>query len=219
MKARLLALNVCVCFVIGLTKIAAQDTKANLILPPVCAAVLCAAPICDDYYTPLGECCPVCRDYKTCSYKGKTYTNGESFKDKCNTCHCRNGAAICTKIGCPDIVKPGVCPKPWRFASGGTCVEMCSSDYDCPDDLKCCSQGCGRICKIPTGTQTGCFAGGKRYNEGDHVPSKSSDPCKRCTCKSGSIRCEILMCPMCVGHTPPGACCPICGTFPREAIR
>ncbi|KAH3701889.1 hypothetical protein DPMN_076885 [Dreissena polymorpha] len=108
----------------------------------------------------------------------------------------------------PYIVKPGVCPKPWRLASRGTCVEMCSSDFDCPDDQKCCSQGCGCTCKLPTGTQTSCFAGGKRYNEGDHVPSKR-----------GSFHCGMLMCPMCVGNKPPGACCPICGTFPWETIR
>ncbi|KAK2142113.1 hypothetical protein LSH36_995g01050, partial [Paralvinella palmiformis] len=26
---------------------------------------------------------------------------------------------------------------------------MCSNDYDCPKDNKCCSNGCGHACKQP----------------------------------------------------------------------
>ncbi len=41
--------------------------------------------------------------------------------------------------------KPGVCPsKTLRIR--GVCAELCSHDGDCPNDEKCCSNGCGHQC-------------------------------------------------------------------------
>uniref|UniRef100_A0A671L4E3 WAP domain-containing protein n=1 Tax=Sinocyclocheilus anshuiensis TaxID=1608454 RepID=A0A671L4E3_9TELE len=40
--------------------------------------------------------------------------------------------------------KPGVCPS--KNLGLGACVEMCSQDGDCPNDEKCCSNGCGHQC-------------------------------------------------------------------------
>ena len=40
-----------------------------------------------------------------CLYNGKTYSDGESFPDDCNTCQCVNGQAQCTKKTCPQIGK------------------------------------------------------------------------------------------------------------------
>uniref|UniRef100_A0A671R3H0 WAP domain-containing protein n=1 Tax=Sinocyclocheilus anshuiensis TaxID=1608454 RepID=A0A671R3H0_9TELE len=37
--------------------------------------------------------------------------------------------------------KPGVCPS--KNLRMGACAEMCSQDGDCPNDEKCCSNGCG----------------------------------------------------------------------------
>jgi len=37
------------------------------------------------------------------------------------------------------------CPKVPAGAAG-TCVEMCSSDNDCPNTDICCSNGCGHVC-------------------------------------------------------------------------
>ncbi len=42
--------------------------------------------------------------------------------------------------------KPGVCPKKLGVAVSGVCHEMCSHDGDCPNDEKCCSNGCGHQC-------------------------------------------------------------------------
>lgn len=36
----------------------------------------------------------------TCTYKGQTYKNGESFMDDCNTCGCNGGQVNCTLMGC-----------------------------------------------------------------------------------------------------------------------
>ncbi|XP_029575520.1 WAP four-disulfide core domain protein 18-like [Salmo trutta] len=40
--------------------------------------------------------------------------------------------------------KPGVCPR--RRWSIGICAELCSNDSDCPNDEKCCHNGCGHVC-------------------------------------------------------------------------
>uniref|UniRef100_A0A671K124 WAP domain-containing protein n=1 Tax=Sinocyclocheilus anshuiensis TaxID=1608454 RepID=A0A671K124_9TELE len=41
--------------------------------------------------------------------------------------------------------KPGVCPSK-NLGEEGLCVEMCSHDSNCPNDQKCCSNGCGHQC-------------------------------------------------------------------------
>ncbi|XP_014393258.1 PREDICTED: WAP four-disulfide core domain protein 18-like [Myotis brandtii] len=43
-------------------------------------------------------------------------------------------------------VKPGLCPKLPKDAIG-LCVEKCSGDDSCPGEMKCCSNGCGHVCK------------------------------------------------------------------------
>ncbi len=40
--------------------------------------------------------------------------------------------------------KPGVCPI--NNLRIGVCAELCSHDGDCPNDEKCCSNGCGHQC-------------------------------------------------------------------------
>ncbi|XP_051489385.1 NF-X1-type zinc finger protein NFXL1-like [Apus apus] len=45
--------------------------------------------------------------------------------------------------------KPGVCPVVLR-GSLGPCLELCDTDGDCPGTAKCCTTGCGRVCKPPT---------------------------------------------------------------------
>ncbi|XP_074409514.1 WAP four-disulfide core domain protein 18-like [Zonotrichia albicollis] len=37
----------------------------------------------------------------------------------------------------------GVCPTP---REGGTCLDLCDFDEQCPWGHKCCSNGCGHIC-------------------------------------------------------------------------
>ncbi|XP_062479862.1 WAP four-disulfide core domain protein 3-like [Pezoporus occidentalis] len=45
--------------------------------------------------------------------------------------------------------KPGTCPVVLR-GSLGPCLELCDTDSDCPGTAKCCTTGCGHICKPPT---------------------------------------------------------------------
>ncbi|XP_077081813.1 antileukoproteinase-like isoform X2 [Siphateles boraxobius] len=89
----------------------------------------------------------------------------------CSVCWSLGGAALvrgwlrnepedkkCCSNGCgpqctaPYTVepKPGVCPnKTLEVGMVGACVESCSHDSDCPNDEKCCSNGCGHQCSAP----------------------------------------------------------------------
>ncbi|XP_016384304.1 perlwapin-like [Sinocyclocheilus rhinocerous] len=52
--------------------------------------------------------------------------------------------------------KPGVCPiNNLQVAVLGMCVESCSHDSDCPNDEKCCSNGCGHQCMPPYAAKPG----------------------------------------------------------------
>uniref|UniRef100_A0A4W5KYC3 WAP domain-containing protein n=1 Tax=Hucho hucho TaxID=62062 RepID=A0A4W5KYC3_9TELE len=63
-------------------------------------------------------------------------------------CLCgKMGSLTCLlKLCCPKA-KPGVCPH--RRWGVGTCAELCSNDSDCPNDEKCCHNGCGHDCIAP----------------------------------------------------------------------
>ena len=37
---------------------------------------------------------------KTCTLNGKTYNEGDKYKNDCNTCECVNGGNVCTAMGC-----------------------------------------------------------------------------------------------------------------------
>uniref|UniRef100_A0A8C5TNI4 WAP domain-containing protein n=1 Tax=Malurus cyaneus samueli TaxID=2593467 RepID=A0A8C5TNI4_9PASS len=47
------------------------------------------------------------------------------------------------------MAKPGVCPVVLR-GSLGPCLELCDTDRDCLGHDKCCTTGCGHICKAPS---------------------------------------------------------------------
>ncbi|XP_053409062.1 actinia tenebrosa protease inhibitors-like isoform X2 [Mercenaria mercenaria] len=68
---------------------------------------------------------------------------------QCDLPVCKYGTYTPIGACCPvcNPKKPGTCPKPTGF---GICVQACSSDNDCPDRQKCCSNGCGKTCQIPT---------------------------------------------------------------------
>ncbi|XP_038074617.1 balbiani ring protein 3-like isoform X2 [Patiria miniata] len=47
-------------------------------------------------------------------------------------------------VNCTD--KPGMCPEP---VGTGNCTQQCSEDLNCPNNQKCCSNGCGTACYEP----------------------------------------------------------------------
>ncbi|CAI5647194.1 unnamed protein product [Oreochromis niloticus] len=64
-------------------------------------------------------------------------------------CCVYNGEEVCV----PTVfTKPGVCPRKFLLPSSSAfvpCVESCSYDSDCPDNEKCCSNGCAHECMAP----------------------------------------------------------------------
>uniref|UniRef100_A0A8B9FLV9 WAP domain-containing protein n=1 Tax=Amazona collaria TaxID=241587 RepID=A0A8B9FLV9_9PSIT len=53
----------------------------------------------------------------------------------------------------PRPLRPGTCPVVLR-GSLGPCLELCDTDSDCPGAAKCCTTGCGHVCKPPTEGKT-----------------------------------------------------------------
>ncbi|XP_055464213.1 WAP four-disulfide core domain protein 18-like, partial [Psammomys obesus] len=43
---------------------------------------------------------------------------------------------------------PGACPE-LSPNTVGICVENCSGDDSCSEEMKCCSNGCGHVCMSP----------------------------------------------------------------------
>uniref|UniRef100_A0A669CZK0 WAP domain-containing protein n=1 Tax=Oreochromis niloticus TaxID=8128 RepID=A0A669CZK0_ORENI len=68
---------------------------------------------------------------------------------KDHICCVYNGEEVCV----PTVfTKPGVCPRKFLLPSSSAfvpCVESCSYDSDCPDNEKCCSNGCAHECMAP----------------------------------------------------------------------
>ncbi|VDI42130.1 Hypothetical predicted protein [Mytilus galloprovincialis] len=85
--------------------------------------------------------------------------------------------------------KPGTCPV-FPPGSGGTCVEKCRTDSDCPWKLKCCSSGCGHICQYPGPIPTCAPACDKPCPFGFVLDENN---CPICECKTGS--CPARLCP------------------------
>uniref|UniRef100_A0A8C3SH54 WAP domain-containing protein n=1 Tax=Chelydra serpentina TaxID=8475 RepID=A0A8C3SH54_CHESE len=54
-------------------------------------------------------------------------------------------------------LKNGECPAPINGAAA-TCDNFCSIDSDCPGSERCCSNGCGRKCKLPIGGEGFSFS-------------------------------------------------------------
>jgi len=41
----------------------------------------------------------------------------------------------------------------------GICVEECTNDGDCENDMKCCSNGCGHSCQQPGKNRSDVYSG------------------------------------------------------------
>ncbi|XP_025136891.1 WAP four-disulfide core domain protein 18 [Bubalus bubalis] len=54
----------------------------------------------------------------------------------------------------------GFCPEVPE-GTVGICVEMCSGDDSCPEGMKCCSNGCGHVCKAAVFRKVGSGGLGK----------------------------------------------------------
>ena len=46
----------------------------------------------------------------------------------------------------PSGEKAGYCPREMEGELATICISLCERDDECPDDGKCCSNGCGKVC-------------------------------------------------------------------------
>ncbi|XP_028823558.1 cysteine-rich motor neuron 1 protein isoform X2 [Denticeps clupeoides] len=130
-----------------------------------CSKAECAKLDCDNFYTPEGECCPVCVDVDLLSVAGreascwvnhKLRVHEEQWKeDDCTFCQCLDGEAHCTAMACKQschnpIKIPGeccpFCEEPsYETVSPLLCppLENCSlSGSDCPFGFQQDQSGC-----------------------------------------------------------------------------
>lgn len=122
---------------------------------------------------------------------------------------------------CPkDTEKPGICI---RQKSRGRCHSLCKDDSDCPQDKKCCSNGCGLECQSPDGTVLPdkcsliacdvprdctdtyipvgqccpeCRTGRPCYHHGSVYKNGQTfkDHCNSCSCDNGRVSCTQKVC-------------------------
>lgn len=107
-------------------------------------------------------------------------------------------------------VKDGDCPA----ASGaGICAEMCKTDSGCPNEQKCCINGCGaHQCTAPAATT--CTYQSEHYPIGHR---RQQDSCTTCLCKDPNSKqqweCVSISCPRLPCYSTkiiPNLCCPVC---------
>ncbi len=102
----------------------------------------------------IGLCIELCASDTDCPDDDKCCPNGCGHV--CDAPVLAAATATATASATPTLEKPGECPTLPPGAIG-ICIELCASDADCPDDDKCCSNGCGHVCDdpvLPTATAT-----------------------------------------------------------------
>ncbi|CAG2191701.1 unnamed protein product [Mytilus edulis] len=193
-----------------------------------CPAVTCSDPV-------QGQCCPECTD---CTYAGQFVRHGNTVadsKDPCSTCTCQFGSMICTRktcapascdypvtenqCGCQTCTgcdfRSGVYTNGERFRHPQDTCQQCTCQNG---NVRCSRVTCRETCDHPANTTDccpvcrDCFYEGKVQRNG--VTFKSDvDPCRSCSCRSGNIVCETVICPVPRCDNPVtnrGECCPVC---------
>uniref|UniRef100_A0A671L9W6 WAP domain-containing protein n=1 Tax=Sinocyclocheilus anshuiensis TaxID=1608454 RepID=A0A671L9W6_9TELE len=89
----------------------------------------------------------LCAELCSCSHDSDCPNDEKCCSNGCGH-QCMPPYAVIWFLSCVFITeKPGVCPS--ENLGEGLCVEMCSHDSNCPNDQKCCSNGCGHQCMPP----------------------------------------------------------------------
>nr|XP_033814726.1 kielin/chordin-like protein isoform X1 [Geotrypetes seraphini] len=201
-----------------------------------CDGLVCPDLNCLDQYTPLGDCCPICRP--GCEYEGQQYQNGDYFlarSNPCLNCSCLNNLVRCIPVQCQEVTcsspRPGqCCPTCPACELDGQALEpgqnvstadgcrrcMCKDGELVCTDVRQCSQHCTHGIKPPFGS---CCADCSVCDfHGQLIPSgvsfvSNGNACERCVCLDGNIICELFSCPAleCVeSEEVPGECCKRC---------
>uniref|UniRef100_A0A4W5NUD3 WAP domain-containing protein n=1 Tax=Hucho hucho TaxID=62062 RepID=A0A4W5NUD3_9TELE len=97
------------------------------------------------------------------------------------------------------VSAPGVCPR--RRWGVGICLELCSNDSDCPNDEKCCHNGCGHVCIVPYTANPGvCPRRRRGVGMCAEICSNDSD------CPNDEKCCHNGCGHDCIAPTQPGMC-------------
>lgn len=181
-------------------------------------------------------CTPHCLNNGICSGRdGKAvcicpdgkYTGKQCETPVCNPA-CQNGGSCIDGIyrpmcscppgyegeSCEKEVKDGDCPAP---SGSGICAEMCKTDSECPNEQKCCRNGCyAHQCMAPAATT--CTYHSEQYPVGHRL---QNDSCTTCVCKDPNSKdqweCVSISCPRLQCYRTkiiPNLCCPVCDDMP-----
>uniref|UniRef100_A0A673GGQ2 WAP domain-containing protein n=1 Tax=Sinocyclocheilus rhinocerous TaxID=307959 RepID=A0A673GGQ2_9TELE len=109
---------------------------------------VCVPPVSMTFPTMVAGFCPM--KLTVVPSRQGCFTDGDcSGGDKC--CIFESGPVCVPPVSMDRIIqqsvmKPGLCPPP---TSGRSCTTSCNSDSDCPNNEKCCSNGCEHYCTAP----------------------------------------------------------------------
>ncbi|XP_070804020.1 kielin/chordin-like protein [Pituophis catenifer annectens] len=170
-----------------------------------CQVTECPQLLCQDRYTPPGQCCPDCR--QACELDGRPVQPGQeaTSADGCQRCSCSDGKLLCSQIPCPELdcsnpeKVPGECCPRCQGCANGTARHEHGEEWTPPTEpcLRCkCQEGnaicqrrqCASLCRHPARPRPGtccpacdgCLWEGREYRSGHTV--QTADLCKRCRC-------------------------------------
>ena len=166
----------------------------------------------------------------TCSYGGKTYNPGDSFREDCNTCSCGgDGRVACTLMACladagsnpapdaalPDAQADGTLPLNLAKDAKPTVDVVAALSPDLPPatdsasealpvtDTAKDSQLVVDASDVGGDARQFCIWGGNTLAIGQSVPQ--GDGCNTCTCYLTGMACTASIC-----VPPPDAAAPVC---------
>ncbi|KAM6437201.1 kielin/chordin-like protein [Liasis olivaceus] len=202
-----------------------------------CQVTECPQLLCQDRYTPPGQCCPSC--HPGCEYEGEQRPDGDVFvaaSDPCLNCSCLRTLVQCHPIQCPPalcstpVLQPGqccpTCPaceldghplEPGQQVTSADGCQRCS----CLDGKRVCSQvpcpepDCSNPEEVPgqcCPRCQGCVDGTTRHGHGEEW-APPTEPCLKCKCQEGNAICKRRQCASLCRHPArprPGTCCPVC---------